>query len=311
MSAQVDALVRAAGDGDLAALKSLLTAHPGLANAVREVADGVERVPALCRAAARGQVAAVKLLLEHGADPNAMFREDYGTALTAACETLAPGTAEVVEVLLAAGADPALADALYMTCSTWARNAAEKHKIVRLLMAAGETADQHPAVLAVHAGDTKALTTLLARDPGLTGRRFAEVDYLAWPLHRGAPTLLHIAADYGETSIVQLLLAAGTDVNVRAGQGDGGCGYQTPVFHCVASQNGCGLGVLKLLIERRADLGVTAKVHFPEEARGICADAGTTVELRPLGLAVRFEKAPPSRNSAEAVRLLREAGAVE
>ncbi|MFN4242126.1 MAG: ankyrin repeat domain-containing protein [Tepidisphaerales bacterium] len=310
MSAQVDALVKAAGDGDLAAMKALLIAHPGLAKASRPAGDGEERAPALCRAAAKGQAAAVKLLLEHGADPNAMFRDDYGTALTAACETLAPGTAEVVEVLLAAGADPGLADALYMACSTWARNPVEKHRIVRMLMAAGETADQHPAVLAVHAGDAKALTNLIARDPGLTGRRFTEVDYLAWPLHCGAPTLLHIAADYGETALVQLLLAAGTDVNVRAGPGENGCGYQTPVFHCVASENGCALGVLKLLIERRADLGVTAKVHFPEEARGICPEAGQTVELRPLGLAMRFEKAT-SRNSAEAIRLLREAGAVE
>lgn len=311
MSAPVDALVKATTEGDLNAMTALLSAHADLANASRTVAGVVERAPALCTAAAKGNAPAVRLLLQYGADPNALFRDGYGTALTAACETLAPGTAEVVEVLLAAGADPVEADALFMACSTWARNAPEKHRIVRSLMAAGETADQHPAVLAIHAGDAKALTGHIARDPGLIGRRFAEVDYLAWPLHGGAPTLLHIAADFGETALVQLLLAAGTDVNVRAGPGENGCGYQTPVFHCVASQNASGLGVLKLLIERRADLGVTAKVHFPEDARGICADVGKIVDLRPLGLALRFEKAPPGRNSAEAVRLLREAGAVE
>jgi ankyrin repeat protein len=311
VSAQVDALVQAAKDGDIAVLNQLLTAQPALARADRVVNGTTERCPALCRAAGRGKVEAVRLLLQHGADPNAFFTDDYGTALTAACETLAPGTAAVVDVLLDSGADPIAADALFVACSTYARNAGEKHRIVKRLLASGDHAGQHPAVLAIHSGDVKALGTLIARDPGLLSKRFTEVDYLAWPLHGGAPTLLHIAADFGETAIVQFLLAAGMEVNVRAGPGENGCGYQTPVFHCVASQNASGLGVLKLLIERRADLGVTAKVHFPEEARGICPGAGEIVDLRPLGLALRFENAPASRNASEAVRILREAGAVE
>lgn len=311
MSAQLDALVQAANKGDLSSLARILSTDKSLAAAERVVGGVTERCPALCRAAATGHADAVRTLLDHGADPNALFRDEYGTALTAACETLAPGTADVVKILLAAGADPFLADALFVACSTYARNAPEKHKIVKLLTAAGDTADQHPAVLAIHAGDVKSLAALIARDPGLISKRFSEVDYLAWPLHLGAPTLLHIAADFGETAIVQFLLAAGMDVNVRAGRGDNDCGFQTPVFHCVASQNASGLDVLKLLIESRADLGVTAKVMFPDDAKGICDGAGQIADLRPLGLALRFEKSPASRNSKLACELLRNAGAVE
>lgn len=315
MSAQdvapVEALVAAANKGDVATVSRALEADPSVASASR-VAGGVEeRCPALARAAAMGHLEVVRLLLKAGADPNAMYREDYGTALTACCETLPPRAAEVVKALLDAGADAELADALYMALSTWARNPAEKHKVIRLLTHQGETAGQHPAVMAIHAGDAKLLTALIARDPGLIGRRFAEVDYLSWPVHLGAPTLLHIAADFGETNLVQLLLAAGADVNCRAGAGENGCGYQTPVFHCVASANATGLGVLRLLIEQRADLGITAKVHFPDDAAGVCPNPGEMAVLNPLGLAMRFEKAPAWRNSAEALRLLRDAGAVE
>lgn len=311
MSAQVEALVSAASKGDLPAVSTLLSSDPALATAGRVVGGQTERCPALCRAAAQGHISIVKALLSAGADPNAMWRDDYGTALTAACETLATGAGEVVKLLLDAGADPSLADALFVACSTYARNAPEKHKVVRELLSTGETADQHPAVLAIHAGDVKLLTGCIAKDPSLVGKRFPEVDYLAWPLHFGAPTLLHIAADFGEVALVDLLLKAGFDPNVRAGPGESGCGYQTPVFHCVASQNGSGLGVLKLLIDRRADLGVTAKVAFPDEARGICDGAGTTPTLKPLSLALRFENAPSSRNSRAAIATLRDAGAVE
>jgi ankyrin repeat protein len=311
VSAQVEALVVAAEKGDLAALSSLLGSDKSLALATRQRDGVIERCPALARAAALGQTESVRLLLQHGADANAMFRDDYGTALTAACECLAHHSADVVKLLLDSGADPAIADALFMVCSTYSRNAAEKHRIVRMLTGRGETADQHPAVLAIHAGDTKALTTLLARDPGLVSRRFQEVDYLTWPLHLGAPTLLHIAADLGEAALAQLILAAGCDVNVRAGQAEDGCGYQTPVFHCVSSARGSGLEVLKLLIANRADLGVSARMNFPDEANGVCPGAGTIANLKPLSLAQRFETSPSSRNSAAAVQLLRDAGAVE
>lgn len=311
LEAQLDALVAAANKGDTLTVSSLLEAKPSLANASRETGGVTERCPALAKAAAMGHVDVVRTLLKHGADPNALYRDDYGTALTAACETLAPHSGEVVKLLLDAGADPGLAEAMFVAISTWARNATEKHKIVRLLLNAGETAGQHPAVLAIHSGDSKALTTHIARDPGLIGKRFPEVDYLAWPLHLGAPTLLHIAADMGEALLVDLLITAGTDVNVRAGPGENGCGYQTPVFHCVAAAHGSGLPVLRMLISRRADLGVTAKVAFPEDAVGVCDGANTIADLKPLGLAKRFEKAPAWRNSRLAIDLLREAGAVE
>jgi len=311
VSAQIDALVAAAKIGDVTVLGQMLSTDGSLATADRVVEGVLERCPALCRAAGRGHVDAVKLLLKHGADPNAMFRDDYGTALTAACETLATGSGEIVKILLDAGADPVLADALFVACSTYARNAPEKHSVVKLLLATGDHAGQHPAVLAIHAGDVKALAAQLARDPGLLSKRFPDVDYLAWPLHCSEPTLLHIAADHGETALVRYLVAAGMDVNVRAGPGELGCGFQTAVFHCIASLNATGLGALRFLIEQRADLSVTAKVMFPDEAAGVCDGAGTVADLKPLGLAMRFANSPPHRNTSEACAELVQAGAVE
>lgn len=311
MHAQVDALVAAANKGDATAVAQFLDSKPALASASREINGQTEKCPALARAAAMGHVDIVRLLLKHGADPNAMYREDYGTALTAACETLAPRCSEVVAALIDAGADVGMADAAFVAISTWARNPVEKHKVVKMLSQMGETGDQHPAVLAIHMGDAKLLTSLLARDPGLIGKKFSDVGYLSWPVHLGAPTLMHIAADMGEVALVQLLIQAGADVNARSGAGENGCGYQTPAFHCVASANGSGLGVLKLLLEQRADLGITAKVHFPEESAGVVSEVGQIINLNPLGLALKFENGPKWRNSAEAVKLLRAAGAVE
>jgi len=97
-----DALVKAAGEGDLATMKRLLD------SGVSPDADsqGDEGISALSAASAGGKIEAVKLLLGRGADVN---DDDFwgGNALVGASLF---GQVEVVRVLLAHGADPNMED---------------------------------------------------------------------------------------------------------------------------------------------------------------------------------------------------------
>jgi len=87
--------------GDLAALRALLKAHPGLANA-RSETDPRGTYP-LHVAAEFGQAEAAKALLEHGADVSLLDSENDAIALSWAAFFGRPG---VAKVLLEAGSDP-------------------------------------------------------------------------------------------------------------------------------------------------------------------------------------------------------------
>ncbi len=102
---------------------------------------------------------------------------------------------------------------------------------LRLLLARGGVLPW-PDLAAVLLDDGDALRVQLARDPGLRTRRFDLVSTFT-PL-TGA-TALHVAAEYGNLTAVNALLAAGADVDARsATTADGGDGH-TPLFHTVCS----------------------------------------------------------------------------
>ncbi|WP_342554800.1 ankyrin repeat domain-containing protein [Paenibacillus sp. FSL R7-0652] len=105
---QVNQLFQAAQDGEAAGLKSLLEAHPELANTENQ--DGLTP---LGYAAHYGQAASVQLLLEHGADVNAISHSlisfiPSNTALHAALA--GERSVQVIRLLLEHGASTNIAD---------------------------------------------------------------------------------------------------------------------------------------------------------------------------------------------------------
>lgn len=329
----VGALVAAANNGDIGVARAMLARAPRLA----------EVPSALCRAAAMGRIDMVRLLVEHGADVNAVTVEDssyVGTPLLAATEMLNEAP-DMVALLLELGADPNLEAGgetpLRMAMGTYARTP-KKHGVIDLLIDAGAAHDQPESVMAIHRGRIDLLAAQLDADPQLVHRRFEEVDYLWLPFNRPGPTLLHIAADYNEVEMGRLLLSRGADVNARAGSlqpgellrpptrkempalpaspeayphasGDG----QSPIFHTVASWSvispgGHCLPFLELLLAHGADLTLRASVQF--ETGGASNCEGQVRDVTPLDFALAFADGPQWRNSQSAIALLEEHGAV-
>ena len=112
---------------------------------------------------------------------------------------------------------------------------------------------------------------------------------------------MHVAAEYGDSAAVALLLDRGADVNARATVDESGVGGQTAIFHAVTQFDDGGLSITQLLVERGADLAVRVKLP------GDYDRPGEVVECKALGYALLFG-GPPQRRT---VTVLRERGAVE
>jgi ankyrin repeat protein len=144
---------------------------------------------------------------------------------------------------------------------------------------------------------------LLDSQPGLVHRRYAELDFGAsgarMLLLSGA-TLLHVAAEYGNTDAARLLLDRGADVNALSDVSG-----QSPIFHSVTQDGENGLAMTRLLRERGADLSIRATLpgHYERP--------GEFVECTPLGYALRFPGDDFPGANAPTIELLRELGAKE
>ena len=171
-----------------------------------------------------------ELLLEHGADPDGQYGNNYGPLVFAPCEGLDP---DGIQFLLDAGADvsfPPIPTKYGTLCplshvlGTYVRGCNDrKHQCIELLLAhnACVPPEVTPAVFAIHRGDARELGRLVEANPELLSQTFPDMPYGNIRL-RGA-TLLHCAVEFGEIECVEELLTiwtrvrnASADINAKA-----------------------------------------------------------------------------------------------
>lgn len=201
------------------------------------VQAGTAENEALFAAAQAGDLTEVVMLLERGADPNAVLRRSSSPrmAITVAIEG---DHQDVVRQLVQAGLDlrdTTLGEQTPLTAASATGNTS----IIRLLLAAGESADHGsfgdgtPLIMAAKKGHVEAVTLLLEAGADPDG------------VKRGDGSPLIAAAGRGNLDIVKLLIEQGADVNLAV-KGD-----DTPLIN--AARHG-HQDVVAYLVERGADV---------------------------------------------------------
>ncbi len=252
--------------------------------------------PLMRAALSSERIPMMELLVAHGADVNAAWHGNY-PILFAACEVLSPGS---LQWLLEHGADPNCGTeavwkargiphpgtALDYLLGTYVRDPEVLSACMEILLrAGGKSKHESPAVLAIIRGRISELTELLDASPSLIHQRFPGLDFGttgARMLTLRGGTLLHVAAEFQSLDAAQLLLDRGADVNAPAMLDETGVGGQTPIFHAATQGRDAGLPLVRLLVERGADLTVRAKLPGHYEA------PGEVVECTPLDYALLF-----------------------
>ncbi len=166
-----------------------------------------------------------------------------------ACETL---SVDGLQFLVETGAP--IADQhgnrlapLALALETYGRNPARKHAVLDIFAVQGYHFPDTP-IVALHRGRADRLADHLDRNPGLLAQRFALREIYPPELGcaedgrsglHGTPidgtTLLHLAIDFDEAEIFDLLLARGADVDGSAAVDGDGFGGHTPLFNSVVS----------------------------------------------------------------------------
>jgi hypothetical protein len=158
---------------------------------------------------------------------------------------------------------------LGLTLETYGRHPKGKHAVLEIFARQGYALPDTP-LMAFHRGDVERLKDFLRRDPGLVERRFSLVDIyppelgcakdgrsgMHWTPIDGT-TLLHLAIDFDEQEIFELLLARGADVNARAKVDAEGFGGHTPLFNTVVSHGSNQGSMARRLVE----CGVSATIR--------------------------------------------------
>lgn len=193
------------------------------------------------RAILQGRLECARWLHEHGA-------KIVPGLVMGACETLNAQGLRFLDELGAPFTDQhgnPLAP-LALALETYSRNPAGKHEVLRVFEKRGYKFPDTP-VMAFHRGDLDRLRAWIQKDAGLVARRFGPAEIyppeLGCNIERpgmcGTPiyggTLLHLAIDFDEQEIFDLLLDSGADVNARAATDADGFGNQTPIYNALIS----------------------------------------------------------------------------
>jgi ankyrin repeat protein len=159
---------------------------------------------------------------------------------------------------------------------------------LRLLLDRGATLDDSK-LEAVLLNDPDALEAAVRADRTLLGHR-TSITCAFTPLI-GA-TLLHVAAEYGHTSVAKRLIELGAEVDARAATDASGLNGHTPLFHTVNSNNNRSAPVMELLLAAgaRPDVrlhGITWGQRFEWET--VCLDV-TPISYAQLGLLPQMQR---------------------
>ena len=162
---------------------------------------------------------------------------------------------------------------LGLVLETYGRNPVGKHAVLKLFAGQGYTFPDTP-MMAFHRGDQERLKDFLRRDPGLLERRFSLLEIyppelgcakdgrsgMHWtPI--GCTTLLHLAIDFDDAEVFDLLLAHGADVNARALVDADGFGGHTPLFNAVVSHGAHQGAMARRLVAHGASATVRASLR--------------------------------------------------
>src|SRR5436190_11525503 len=220
------------------------------------------------RALLQGKLECARWLHEHGAKllPGIVM----GT-----CETLNPAGLAFLADLGAPFTDTKgnrLAP-LALALETYGRIPAGKHAVLKIFARQGYALPDTP-MMAFHRGDVARLRDFLRLDSGLIERRFSSVEIyppelgcakdgrsgMHWTPIDGT-TLLHLAIDFDEEEMFDLLLAHGAEVNARANIDAEGFGGHTPIYNAVVSHGKRQASMARRLLERGASTTVRASLR--------------------------------------------------
>jgi ankyrin repeat protein len=222
----IQAIMRAAQSGDLAALRAGLDAHPQWIDAL---GGGFQKATALHLAALRNQHEAVRLLVARGAD---LDRRDFPDNAAPLHFAAAHGDLETIRLLVEAGADiEGRGDDHGVGVLGWATCFREvRQEVAAYLLDHGATLNLWTAIALDRADD---LRIMVAEDRSLLAARMTRNQHRRTPLHH--------AAFKNRPRMVRLLLELGADPNARDATG--------ATALTTASEEGADPGIVAALVE--------------------------------------------------------------